>query len=367
MLAALAVWSGLSETRRLLRGEPFPAARLAVLSQTGPFMGARYGVPPAKLVDWAARAQSLEGAAFFAWDRDHPIAHAGQRFFALLETRPVLGTLSPPADGIPSAVLSYDCWQRKFHADDALLGHTILAGVTPARVIGVLPRDFWFLDARPEIWILAPQHGKALTWALARLKPGVTLANARAELRSLAARMPPASSGSAVTLEPIQSVPARPLATLGIPWLVMVCGTIAVAMLRFRRSPRYGAFLAAKVVLSLTLVLLAIVEYGSSWMTIHSGQTNLAAGAASLWLFLAGPPAALYWCWRDQRNRCRSCLHRLVMPVSFGEGARTLLERAGTELVCPRGHGTLFTTDGTDPSQQWDPLHGSWRELFVGK
>jgi hypothetical protein len=195
----------------------------------------------------------------------------------------------------------------------------------------------------------------------------VTPAEAEAELRALAAQVKPASSGSAVHVEPIENLASRPLATLGVPWLLLVCGAVAAALVGFRRTPRYGAFLAAKAVLSLALLLLATVEFGTSLVITNSGQTNLAAGVASLWLFLAGPGAALYWCWRDQRQRCRSCLHRLAMPVRFGAGARMLLERAGTELVCPRGHGTLFTADGADPARQWDPMDGSWRELFVSK
>src|ERR1035438_3481267 len=129
----------------------------------------------------------------------------------------------------------------------------------------------------------------------------------------LAAQVAPRSSGSAVNVEPVENLTTRPLTTLALPWLVLVCASIAAALLRFRRAPRFGAFLAAKATLSLSLVLLAAVEFGSSWMTIDSGQSNLAAGVASLWLFLAAPGAALYWCWRDQRQRCRRCLHRLAM------------------------------------------------------
>jgi hypothetical protein len=203
--------------------------------------------------------------------------------------------------------------------------------------------------------------------AVATLKPGFSPAQARNELRELAAQVRPVSSGMAVIVEPIVRLSARPFTTLGLPWLALVVGVCVASAAVYRRTPRYAAYLAFKSALALTLVLVATIEFGSSWMTINSGETNLAAGVASLWIFLAGPAAALYWCWRDQAVRCRICLHRLAMPVTFGEGARILLERAGTELMCPNGHGTLITGDGADPASQWEPMDGSWRELFVNK
>ena len=354
VLVAVVAGSDLKETRRVLHGDPFAGAHLAVLEQTLPFMGAHLGVPPAKVADWDARAQSLEGAVVYSRTRRREVARAGPKFFALLGTHAAIGTLS--ASDLPAAVLSYECWQRKFHADPAMVGRM----VDSAPVIGVLPRDFWFLDLRPDVWILGPPASDAASPALARLKPGVSPAEAQAELRELAAQVKPVSRGSLVAVEPVERLSARPLSALGIPWLLLSCGAVAAAMVRFRRAPGFAAFLAAKVVLSLTLMLLATVEFGSSWMTINSGESNLAAGVASLWLFLAGPGAALFWCWRDQRRRCRICLHRLEMPVHFGEGARMLLEHAGTELVCPQGHGSLFTADGADPATHWYPL-------FAGK
>jgi hypothetical protein len=316
-------------------------------------MGAHFGVPPAKVADWDRRAQSLVGVASYTKTRDRKVVRAAPKFFELLGAQAAIGTLSGTDE--PVAVLSFDCWQKRFHGGG--LGRTVVADGTTARVIGVLPRDFWFLDLRPDIWILA-RPGTGISPALARLKPGVSPADAEAELRTLAAQIKPASSGSAVKVESIEMLSARPLTTLGIPWLVLMGGALAAAFLRFRSTPRFAAFLVAKVALSLTLVLLATVEY-------HRAESNLVAGVASLWLFLAGPGAALYWCWRDQERRCRTCLHRLAMPVSFGSGARMLLERTGTELICPQGHGTLFTADGADPAPQWDPMDSSWRELFV--
>jgi hypothetical protein len=352
LIAAVLGGTGLSETRRVLRGEPFAGRRIAVLSQSLAFMGAHYGVPVAKLADWNGRARSIDGAALFV-DRGR-VVYVGPKFFEILGTKPALGMLS--GNG---TVLSYEAWRKRFRGAPATL--------KDAGVIGVLPRDFWFLGTRADEWMLSLPAGLKQAPAVARLKPGFTAAQARDELRDLAAQVRPASSGMAVIVEPIGNLSARPFTTLGLPWLALVIGVAAASAVAFRRSPRYAAYLALKSALALTLVLLATVEFGSSWMTINSGETNLGAGVASLWLFLAGPAAALYWCWRDQAVRCRICLHRMAMPVTFGEGARILLERSGTELMCPNGHGTLITGGGADPASQWEPMDGSWRELFVDK
>ncbi len=356
LLAVVAASSGLRETRRVLHGDPFAGSPLAVLSQVLPFMGAHFGVPPSKVADWNARAQTLDGAVYYTRRPVRGTVRADVRFFALLGTRPAAGSLATP--GI---VISYDFWQRRFSGDRRIVGRDY----GPGRIVGVLPRDFWFLDLLPDAWLLGPPPSDALAFALARLKPGVTPAQAEAELRRLAAQVKPVARGSAVHVEPIGALAARPFSALAVPWAALVLAGALFAFVRFRATPRFAAFLAAKTVLSLSVVLFATVEFGSSWMTINSGDTNLAAGAASLWLFLAGPAAVLYWCWRDQRRRCRACLHRLTMPVSFGYGARILVERSGTELVCPHGHGTLLTTEGADPAAQWDALDSSWRELFV--
>lgn len=323
-------------------------------------MGAHYGVPPRKLEDWDRRAQSLEGAAFY-----RPNGEVGAKFFELLGTRPAAGTLA--GEGVPAAVLSYDAWQRRYRGAAGVIGSATRVGASDVRIAGVLPRNFWFLDLRPDVWIVSAAPGSVSVPALARLRTGFTAAQAQEELRALAAQVPPVSSGSAAVVEGLAAREARPWSALGIPWLAMVCGSAAAALVRFRRNPRYGLFLAAKIVLALGVVLLAAVEFGSSWMVIRGNDTNLGAGAVSLWLFLAAPAATLYWCWREQRRRCRHCLHRLALPVSFGEGARLLIERSGTELVCPYGHGTLFTSDGVEPAHQWSALDGSWRGLFAGK
>ena len=121
----------------------------------------------------------------------------------LLGVNPALGrTFSRQDDSAaapPTALLSYAYWRRKFSADPAIIGRTIIVDGKSHQIIGVLPRNFHFLDSedRPVIipmqWDRNTVHlGNYSYEALARLKPGVTLQQANADL----ARMQPIALNS---------------------------------------------------------------------------------------------------------------------------------------------------------------------------
>jgi predicted permease len=116
----------------------------------------------------------------------------------LLGVTPTLGrTVSRQDDTAgapPTAVLSYAYWRRKFSADPAMIGRTITVDGKAHQVIGILPKTFHFLDSEdrgvilPMQWDRSDIHlGNYSYEALARLKPGVTLQQANADL----ARMQP--------------------------------------------------------------------------------------------------------------------------------------------------------------------------------
>ena len=69
----------------------------------------------------------------------------------------------------------------------------------------------------------------------------------------------------------------------------------------------------------------------------------------------------------DQRRRCRTCLRKLIMPVSTGSWGRTLLGRPRTESICPYGHGTLTIEDLQITGRQLPDWHRHdddiWKEL----
>jgi len=114
----------------------------------------------------------------------------------LLGVKPVLGRLFTRRDdtaGAPETVLlSYAYWQRKFGGNASAIGRTLTLDGKPHEIIGVLPRDFHFLD-RPDAALIVPMQwdrsktklGNFSYRALARLKPGVTMQQASTDMARL--------------------------------------------------------------------------------------------------------------------------------------------------------------------------------------
>jgi predicted permease len=99
----------------------------------------------------------------------------------------------PAAEGPDPVIVSYAFAQSRFGSDAAALGQRLLIDSRPAQVVGVMPRDFRFLDMSPQFDIIVALQidparqsidGFGLN-ALARLKPGVTPAEAGADLRRM--------------------------------------------------------------------------------------------------------------------------------------------------------------------------------------
>src|SRR5215813_12377649 len=118
-----------------------------------------------------------------------PARKATPNFWPLLGAQPLLGHVfneDEDARGARVAVISYGMWRRRFGGSPDALGRKITLNDTPYEVIGVMPREFYFLPARDiEIWIPTSFTAQMLTqfyWhdlhCVARLKPGVTLQQA---------------------------------------------------------------------------------------------------------------------------------------------------------------------------------------------
>ena len=100
----------------------------------------------------------------------------------------------PAAEGPQPVLLSYAFWQRRFGGDEAALERELSIDSRPARIVGIMPRDFRFLDLNPQPDMIVPwqldrcparhRQFRGLTRS-ARLKPGVTPAEARADIERM--------------------------------------------------------------------------------------------------------------------------------------------------------------------------------------
>src|SRR4029079_8867228 len=114
------------------------------------------------------------------------------KLFALLGLHPILGRTfaadDEGADAPPVVVLSERLWGRRFAADPALIGKTIVLDGLARTVIGVVPQDFRFPNTDTSLWVPAAYSPPELAntnaynyYAVARLRPGVDLGVAQDE------------------------------------------------------------------------------------------------------------------------------------------------------------------------------------------
>ena len=125
-------------------------------------------------------------------------------FFRVMQTQPLLGRTFLPAEQLDGrgdvAILSYGLWERSFGKDAAILGRKITISGKPYTVVGVLPQSFRPLPVRVQEHgadIFRPltkqfsdeiRNGRHLR-AVARLKPGVSLAQAQDEMNVISHRL----------------------------------------------------------------------------------------------------------------------------------------------------------------------------------
>ncbi len=130
-----------------------------------------------------------------------PVARVTPSFFSMLGVQPQLGRIFTDEEGRPEGnpvvVLGDSIWRSRFHADPNIVGQAITLDSTPHTVVGVLPRNVQFPFVAPaDIWtpryfefsLMTPQRlrmGVGYLELAARLRPGMTLAGANAELALL--------------------------------------------------------------------------------------------------------------------------------------------------------------------------------------
>ncbi len=170
-------------------------------------------VPGLDFFDWSRQQHSFEQMAiaynFSSYNLsgtpgqlpEHVMAlTASWNTFQLLGVQPALGRFfAADDDRLPAnatVVLSWGLWKRRYGGDPTILGQTLRLNAKPYVVIGVMPARSNFPDATVQLWTplfheTPPQwiqsHGSHNFQVLARLKPGVSAAQAQAEMSSIQA------------------------------------------------------------------------------------------------------------------------------------------------------------------------------------
>lgn len=153
-----------------------------------------------------------------------------------------------PGHPVPVIVISYRIWQRRFGADPNILEKRVRVDAVLRTIIGVMPRDFQYQDRRVDYWLplrdsLGPaQDAQRFYGVMARLKPGVTVERAQADLDAIAGRLagesPDRSKGWGVRVQPLREAlfewAKTPLLTLeaAVAFVLLIaCANIAGLLL----------------------------------------------------------------------------------------------------------------------------------------
>ena len=385
LVLALAIYSGgFPHLRQLSGGLPYrDPQRVVVLAQGPSFFGMRMGFRDREIDTFRARSKTLESIANYMWgyttfraDRapsDVLAAEVSSDFFRLLGVGPAFGQPLEPSE---SFLASDAFWRQQLHGDPSALGQRFEIGGHPMRLAGILPRDFSFLSAPIGVWLLAapqsPSTAPGRQWwltlrgAIARLRPGVSPKSVETELRDLLVSFRLARRNFLVVATPIPDLVYRPLWSYLTDFavaLALVLAWAAFHVFRDRRrhvewriTRRYWAFFIAKAGLPLLALFTFVFEFAAVTRLGITGGARPAGGPFGLWLFYSAIVLILAWALRDQPQRCRVCLERLRQPMRIGIPGQVLLETAGQEVMCPQGHGSVYTSEsvhGSELSNRW--------------
>jgi putative ABC transport system permease protein len=226
------------------------AERAAMVWVTNPRQGYDRDVTSyPRLLAWRERSRLIEAFAAYTFRRaaltgiadpeQLRLVRATPEFFQVVRPEPVVGRVfAPTEEQATVVVLSHGLWQRKFGGQPSAVGQTLRLDSVPYTIIGVLPPSFQFPERNVDAWVpLQPspderQMGAFWLETVARLKPGVSLAQAQQEMTAIAARLSaerPGDRDLGVALVDLRDEIARPFKPALVMLAAAVLGVLAIA------------------------------------------------------------------------------------------------------------------------------------------
>jgi predicted permease len=239
--------------------------RLVMVWENDETIGATNDTPaPANYADWKTQNQVFEDMAAIEWRNFNLTGDGGEperlmafgvsaNFFPLLGASPALGRGFSPEEDKPGAskvvVISHGLWQSRFGGEAGIIDREIVLNGEKYAVVGVMPQNFEFALTDVKLWTpialtaaqLADRDIHSLN-VVARLKPGVTAAQANADIQAITHRIavayPEQAEGLSAAVVPLREQLAggmrRPLMMLLVAVgfvLLIACANIAGVLL----------------------------------------------------------------------------------------------------------------------------------------
>jgi putative ABC transport system permease protein len=223
-------------------------------------------VSPADYLDWKRQSRSFEQMAASEESNVNVTgnaepervlgAYVSANYFDVLRVKPAMGRAFLPEEEQPGrnqeAILSHGLWQRRFGSDPGVLGKTVALDGKSCTIVGVMSKEFDFPPAA-QMWLPLALDAKSQTVRddhsldlVARLKPGVSFGEARAELETIESQLqqqfPKTDKGWEVKMMPLRVYASGELADeyclllMAAVGFVLLIACANVANLQFARS-----------------------------------------------------------------------------------------------------------------------------------